>query len=150
MAHEGAPNPPLSVLSGAAARHLSTKACILLRELNNAAPVPLRADIYLRDQETVPALHDGVETYFRFYNNKQPHESRGPVTPVEVHYAHEESIPRCGHPPYFPSFVVLIMGLTTCFCKPLLFQNAILKQSSVSFQVGPATKPVGKRRFGST
>ena len=45
-------------------------------------------DIYLRDYETVPALHQGLKTYFTFYNSERPHQSLGYLTPAEVHYAH--------------------------------------------------------------
>ena len=45
-------------------------------------------DIYLRDYETVPALHQGLKTYFTFYNSERPHQSLGYLTPAEAHYAH--------------------------------------------------------------
>lgn len=45
-------------------------------------------DVYLRDYETVPALHKGLERYFTFYNSERPHQSLGYLTPAEVHYAH--------------------------------------------------------------
>ena len=45
-------------------------------------------DIYLRDYETVPALHQGLKTYFTFYNRERPHQSLGYLTLAEVHYAH--------------------------------------------------------------
>ena len=45
-------------------------------------------DVYLRDYETVPALHQGLKRYFTFYNSERPHQSLGYLTPAEVHYAH--------------------------------------------------------------
>jgi hypothetical protein len=84
-------------------------------------------DIYLRNYETVHALHHGLETYFRFYHSKRPHQSLGYLTPAEVHYAHQESIPRYGHPPYFSDIVVLTMGPTFGFFKHFLLYHTILK-----------------------
>ena len=46
------------------------------------------AEVYLRDYETVPALHQGLKRYFTFYNSERPHQSLGYLTPAEVHYAH--------------------------------------------------------------
>ncbi len=45
-------------------------------------------EVYLRDYETVPALHQGLKRYFTFYNSERPHQSLGYLTPAEVHYAH--------------------------------------------------------------
>jgi len=45
-------------------------------------------DIYLRDYETVPALRQGLKTYFTFYNSERSHQSLGYLTPAGVHYAH--------------------------------------------------------------
>jgi len=42
-------------------------------------------DIYLKDYETVGALHAGVARYFRFYNEERPHQSLDDYTPAEVY-----------------------------------------------------------------
>jgi len=43
-------------------------------------------DIYLKDYETVPALVEGVDAYFGFYNWERPHQSLDYATPAEVYY----------------------------------------------------------------
>jgi putative transposase len=43
-------------------------------------------DIFLREYATVPALGDGLQSYFSFYNTERPHQSLGYRTPAEVHY----------------------------------------------------------------
>ena len=43
-------------------------------------------DIYLRDYEDGHALHQGLSSYFAFYNHERPHQSLGYLCPVEVHY----------------------------------------------------------------
>ena len=43
-------------------------------------------DIYLKDYETVRALLDGVEAYFRFYNDRRPHQSFDYQTPAHVYF----------------------------------------------------------------
>ena len=42
-------------------------------------------DIYLKDYATVPALAEGLERYFQFYNYERPHQSLAYRTPAEVH-----------------------------------------------------------------
>jgi len=42
-------------------------------------------DIYLRDYASVPELHQGLESYFSFYNTQRPHSSLDGQTPAEVH-----------------------------------------------------------------
>lgn len=44
-------------------------------------------DIYLQDYETVPLLYNGLDSYFRFYNEERPHQSLGYATPAEVYFA---------------------------------------------------------------
>jgi putative transposase len=43
-------------------------------------------DIYLRDYEDGRALHQGLSSYFTFYNRERRHQSLGYRCPVEVHY----------------------------------------------------------------
>ncbi len=43
--------------------------------------------LYLYDYETVPAVAQGLEAYFQFYNTRRPHQSLGYRTPAEVHDA---------------------------------------------------------------
>ena len=42
-------------------------------------------DIYLKDYDTVGALHTGLEQYFHFYNEERPHQSLDYYTPAEVY-----------------------------------------------------------------
>lgn len=42
--------------------------------------------IYLRDYEDGRALHQGLSSYFTFYNHDRPHQSLGYRCPVEVHH----------------------------------------------------------------
>jgi putative transposase len=42
-------------------------------------------DMYLKDYATVPALAQGLERYFQFYNHDRPHQSLAYRTPAEVH-----------------------------------------------------------------
>lgn len=44
-------------------------------------------DIYLRDYQSIPELHQGLTDYFRFYNHQRPHSALGGKTPAEVHWA---------------------------------------------------------------
>ena len=37
-------------------------------------------DIYLRDYQSVPVLHQGLTDYFRFYNHQRPHSALGDKT----------------------------------------------------------------------
>jgi len=48
-------------------------------------------DIYLREYDKVPSLHDGLTRYFSFYNDERPHQSLGYMTPAEVHFTHERT-----------------------------------------------------------
>jgi putative transposase len=43
-------------------------------------------DIYLKEYATVPALANGLQNYFSFYNTERPHQSLGYQTPAEVHF----------------------------------------------------------------
>jgi putative transposase len=43
-------------------------------------------DIYLRDYQSVPELHQGLTDYLRFYNHQRPHSALGGKTPAEVHW----------------------------------------------------------------
>ncbi|MCD6599562.1 MAG: integrase core domain-containing protein [Dehalococcoidia bacterium] len=43
-------------------------------------------DIYLRNYATVIELEQGLDQYFRFYNNERFHQSLGYRTPVQVYY----------------------------------------------------------------
>jgi len=45
-------------------------------------------EVYLRDYETVPALHQGLKRYFNFYNSERRIKASHSLTPAEVHYAH--------------------------------------------------------------
>jgi putative transposase len=45
-------------------------------------------DIYLKSYESVPALHQGLQDYFHFYNHARPHQSLAYRTPAEVHLQH--------------------------------------------------------------
>ncbi len=42
--------------------------------------------LYLYDYPTVPALRQGLDGYFQFYNTARPHQSLDYRTPAEVHY----------------------------------------------------------------
>jgi putative transposase len=42
-------------------------------------------EIYIWNHETVPALEDGVEKYFRFYNTERPHQSLQNKSPIFVY-----------------------------------------------------------------
>lgn len=44
-------------------------------------------DVYLYDYASVPALDQGLERYFSFYNDQRPHQSLGYKAPAEVHFA---------------------------------------------------------------
>ena len=43
-------------------------------------------DIYLKNYDTVTELNQGLERYFRFYNNERFHQSLDYRTPNQVHY----------------------------------------------------------------
>jgi len=43
-------------------------------------------DIYLKDYQSVTELYQGIDKYFKFYNNERPHQHLGGSTPAEVHY----------------------------------------------------------------
>ena len=43
-------------------------------------------DIYLKNYDTVTELDQGLERYFRFYNNERFHQSLDYRTPVQVYY----------------------------------------------------------------
>ena len=42
-------------------------------------------NVYLQDYADVPSLQDGLNRYFRFYNEYRRHQSLGYKTPAEVH-----------------------------------------------------------------
>lgn len=42
-------------------------------------------DIYLKDYATVPALAEGLGSYFQFYNHERPHQSLAYRAPAEIH-----------------------------------------------------------------
>jgi putative transposase len=44
-------------------------------------------NIYIKDYATVPALFNGLEDYFQFYNYERPHQSLDYRVPAEVHYS---------------------------------------------------------------
>ena len=44
-------------------------------------------DLYLKEYQTVPALVEGLNHYFTFYNQERPHQSLDYRTPAEVHFA---------------------------------------------------------------
>jgi putative transposase len=44
-------------------------------------------DLYIREYPTVPALADGLDTFFRFYNQERLHQALDYRTPAEVHFA---------------------------------------------------------------
>jgi len=43
-------------------------------------------DMYLKDYATVPALAEGLGSYFQFYNHERPHQSLAYRAPAEVHW----------------------------------------------------------------
>ncbi|MBI1746253.1 MAG: transposase [Acidobacteria bacterium] len=43
-------------------------------------------DIYLKEYDSVPALVDGLDRYFRFYNGERLHQSLDYRTPESVYY----------------------------------------------------------------
>lgn len=43
--------------------------------------------IYLHQYGNVPALRNGLSTYFAEYNEFRPHQALGYATPAEVHFA---------------------------------------------------------------
>jgi putative transposase len=42
-------------------------------------------DVYLRDYATLAEAHPGISTWFRFYNERRPHQALGNHTPMEVY-----------------------------------------------------------------
>ncbi len=42
-------------------------------------------DIYLKNYASVPALVQGLERYFEFYNHKRPHQSLDDQTPASIY-----------------------------------------------------------------
>ena len=43
-------------------------------------------EIYLNDYKDVSQVYLGLEKYFKYYNEKRPHQSLGYITPHEVYY----------------------------------------------------------------
>lgn len=43
-------------------------------------------EVYLKDYNTVNEARDGISNYFKFYNNKRPHQSLGYKIPWEVYF----------------------------------------------------------------
>jgi putative transposase len=56
-------------------------------------------DIYLNDYATVPALEEGLASYFQFYNHERLHQSVASRTPAEVHLKQQGYL--ASSPPYF-------------------------------------------------
>lgn len=53
-------------------------------------------DVYLKGYQTMSEAHEGLKTYFRFYNNERFHQSLDYKTPREVHYgAQNEKQKKC-------------------------------------------------------
>lgn len=48
-------------------------------------------DIYIKKYETVGALRNGLEAYFRFYNYERPHQSLAYATPAEIYFGNHNS-----------------------------------------------------------
>lgn len=46
-------------------------------------------DLYLKDYASVPALQQGLQDYFHFYNHVRPHQNLAYRTPAEVHLLSE-------------------------------------------------------------
>lgn len=44
-------------------------------------------EVYLKDYAAVPEARQGLEAYFRFYNEERLHQSLGDRTPAEVYGA---------------------------------------------------------------
>lgn len=44
-------------------------------------------DLYIKEYPTVPILTEGLDAYFRFYNQERLHQSLGYCPPVELHLA---------------------------------------------------------------
>ena len=43
-------------------------------------------EVYIKDYSDVREAKEGIESYFKFYNNERPHQSLGYKTPYEVYY----------------------------------------------------------------
>jgi putative transposase len=56
-------------------------------------------DMYLHDYATVPALEEGLASYFPFYNHERRHQSLAYRTPAEVHLKPQGYL--ASSPPYF-------------------------------------------------
>ncbi|MBV7338326.1 IS3 family transposase [Chloroflexi bacterium TSY] len=50
-------------------------------------------DIYLQRYETVPALIQGLQLYFHFYNYERLHQSLDYQTPAEIYFGHNALFP---------------------------------------------------------
>ena len=43
-------------------------------------------EVYIKDYSDVKEAKEGIESYFKFYNNERLHQSLGYKTPYEVYY----------------------------------------------------------------
>ena len=43
-------------------------------------------EVYIKDYRDVREAKEGIESYFKFYNNERPHQSLGYKTSYEVYY----------------------------------------------------------------
>ena len=43
-------------------------------------------EVHIKDYSDVREAKEGIESYFKFYNNERPHQSLGYNTPYEVYY----------------------------------------------------------------
>ena len=82
-------------------------------------------DIYLKNYDTVTELAQGLERYFRFYNNERFHQSlvflfaqafsKSLITEHQFRFImifKERQIQMVKAPPYFCQILVLILGVT--------------------------------------
>jgi len=53
-------------------------------------------DIYIRDYRSVRETHEGLASYFLFYNKERIHQSLGHLTPESIHYKGSYSQLVCG------------------------------------------------------
>ena len=51
-------------------------------------------DVYLKGYCSPKELREGLKNYFRFYNEKRPHQSLGYKSPMEIHRMNGSSVAR--------------------------------------------------------
>ena len=51
-------------------------------------------DVYLRGYSNPTELREGLKNYFRFYNERRPHQSLGYKSPMEIHRMNGSSVAR--------------------------------------------------------